>query len=228
LSDKPLILASRSPRRIALLRELGLPFEAVSSDADERAAQGDCPDVLAMDAARLKAEDVAGRFPDRLVLGADTVVYLDRQEPGECAADRPPANFTILGKPADPAEARAMLVALRNRRHGVVTGLCLIAPDRSVRTAAETTRVWMCDFSDGELDIYLASGEPLDKAGAYGIQGGAAALIEEIEGDYFNVVGLPLSLLVSLLRPWCAVDSLRIPPVPSQFARSSFTPPQNE
>jgi septum formation protein len=211
-----------------LLRELGLPFEAVSSNADERAAQGGRPDLLAMDAARLKAEEVAGRLPNRLVLGADTVVYLDRQEQGECTADRPPANFTILGKPADPTEARAMLVALRNLRHGVVTGLCLIAPDRSVRTAAETTRVRMRDFSGEELERYLASGEPLDKAGAYGIQGAAAALIREIEGDYFNVVGLPLRLLVSLLRPWRAVDSLRIPPVPSQFACSSFTPPKNE
>jgi len=206
ISDKPLILASRSPRRIALLRRLNLPFEVFPSEVEEQLEQGQRPDLLAMKAAQLKAENAAGRFPDRLVLGADTIVYLD---------DR------ILGKPSDRAEARAMLRALRNRWHGVVTGLCLIAPGRLVQTAVETTRVRMADFSEEDLDRYLATDEPLDKAGAYGIQGEAAQLIETISGDYFNVVGLPLQLFLSLLSRWAAVDQFTLPPVPERFAKSS-------
>jgi septum formation protein len=217
--DQPLILASRSPRRIALLRQLGLPFEVLPSKVDEGLAQGERPDLLAMNAARLKAEDVARRFPGRLVLGADTVVYLD--QPVQCegaACCAPTADFVLLGKPCDRAEARAMLRALRNRWHSVVTGLCLIGCGAPALTAAETTRVRMANFSDDELECYLATGEPLDKAGAYGIQGEAARLIEAIEGDYFNVVGLPLRLLLSLLNRWIAVDQLTIPPAPERFA----------
>jgi len=222
--DAPLILASRSPRRIALLRELGLPFEVFPSDVQEQLTPGERPDVLAMEAARLKAEDVARRFPDRLVLGADTVVYLDDRMQCGGAARCAPAGFVLLGKPADRTEARAMLRALRNRWHGVVTGLCLTVPGRVAETAVEATRVRMSDFSDEELERYLATDEPLDKAGAYGIQGEAARLIEAIDGDYYNVVGLPLRLFLAMLGHWVAADGLVIPPLPERFAKPADQP----
>jgi septum formation protein len=198
-----LILASRSPRRISLLRELGLSFEVCPSDVEEELARTDRPDLLAMDVARRKAEDVARRFPDRLVLGADTIV---------CLGDR------VLGKPAGRDEAREMLRSLRTRWHLVVTGLCLTGPDSPPWTAAETTRVRMSDFSDEELERYLATDEPMDKAGAYAIQGAAACFVEAIDGDYFNVVGLPLALLLRGLAPYVPVDGLVIPRPPARFA----------
>jgi len=200
-----LILASRSPRRIALLRELGLPFEVCPSDVEEELAHTDRPDRLAMNVARRKAEDVARRFPGRLVLGADTIVCL-----GEC----------VLGKPVNRDDAREMLRSLRARWHVVITGLCLVGAGSPPWTAAETTRVTMRDFSDEELERYVASDEPMDKAGAYAIQGEAARLIEAIDGDYFNVVGLPLALLARGLAQCISVDGLVIPSPPPRFADS--------
>jgi septum formation protein len=197
----PLILASGSPRRIALLTEMGIPFEVHPSAVEEPNA-GVCEQV-ALAAARLKAEEIASRFADRIVLGADTLVCL-----GEA----------ILGKPADPGEARRMLRALRNRWHVVATGLCLIAPGSKLWTGLETTRVKMADFADEELEEYVATGEPLDKAGGYAIQGEAARFVERVDGDYFNVVGLPLGLLVRGLSGFVDTTGLVIPATPDRFA----------
>jgi len=203
-ADKPLVLASRSPRRIALLNRLGLAFEVCPSEVDERAAEGEPPEVRAIAVARAKAQEVAQRFAERLVLGADTIV---------CLGDR------VLGKPSNRAEAGAMLRALRGRWHKVITGLCLIAPGHPVWTASDKTRVRMADFSDAELERYLATAEPLDKAGAYAIQGDAGRFVEAIDGDYYNVVGLPLALLLRGLARYVAVDCVTIPPPPERFAQ---------
>jgi len=202
LDNAPLILASRSPRRIELLRRIGLPFEVCPSDVDERAARGRRPDQKAVAAAQMKAQDIARDRPDRIVLGADTIV---------CLGDR------ILGKPGDAGEARAMLRALRGRWHTVVTGLCLVAPGRPPWTAAEHTRVRMADFSDADRDDYIATGEPFDKAGGYAIQGDAARLVASVDGDYYNVVGLPLDLLLTGLSLFLDVATFTVPPPPARF-----------
>jgi septum formation protein len=205
-TTKPLILASRSPRRIALLEQLGLEFEVVPSEVEEPSDEVQPAAFRAILAAQLKAEAVAGRFPDRLVLGADTIV---------CLGDR------VLGKPRSRAQAGRMLLTLRKRWHRVITGLCLMAPGGEQWTATETTRVRMGAFSSAELEHYLCTDEPLDKAGAYAIQGEAARWVEAIEGDYYNVVGLPLALLLRGLGRYRPVDSLAIPDPPERFAASS-------
>jgi len=203
-SSPKIVLASRSPRRIALLREIGLPFDVWPSDVVEDLTAAKPHDLLAIEAARLKAQDVARGFPDRIILGADTIVCLGAR---------------VLGKPRDRDAAREMLRSLRARWHVVVSGLCIVAPGGDAPwTAAESTRVRMRDFSDEELDRYLATDEPLDKAGAYAIQGQAARLVEAIDGDYFNVVGLPLSLLLRGLSRYLAVEGLAIPSPPAPFA----------
>ncbi len=199
----PLVLASRSPRRIELLRAIHLSFEVVPSAVEEHIIPGLSHEALAIETARQKAEDVARRFPNRIILGADTIVCLDD---------------TILGKPADADDARRMLRALRGREHRVITGLCIIAPRKPTWAAAEITRVRMTRFSDEALERYVASGEPMDKAGAYGIQGGAADFIAAIVGDYFNVVGLPLDLLIKGLSRFMPTAALRVPNPPARFA----------
>ncbi|MCX8038046.1 MAG: Maf family protein [Candidatus Sumerlaeia bacterium] len=206
----PLVLASRSPRRIELLRALGLNFDVVPSAVEEHIIPGLSHDELAIETARQKAEDVARQFPRRIVLGADTIVCLDD---------------AILGKPADPADARRILRTLRGREHRVITGLCIIGPDQPVWTAAEITRVRMHHFSDEALERYVAGGEPMDKAGAYGIQGGAADFIASLVGDYFNVVGLPLSLLLEGLSRFMPTEALHIPAAPPRFASSADNTP---
>ncbi|MBM3334800.1 septum formation protein Maf [Candidatus Sumerlaeota bacterium] len=202
MQSLPIILASRSPRRIALLHEIGLPFEVCPSNAEESNAQGDSPRAIAIHAAQLKADEVAQRQASRLVLGADTIV---------CLGER------VLGKPRDRSEARDMLRALRGRWHTVVTGLCLIAAGETPWTAAETTRVHISDFSDEEMERYIATDEPLDKAGAYAIQGSAVRFVEEIDGDYHNVVGLPLALLLRGLSRFISVEGITVPPPPDRF-----------
>ena len=179
----PLVLASASPRRRALLDRLGLTFRVEPTDADET-----WPDDLDVGAAAeaialRKAESVDA--PGALVLAADTVVVLG----GE-----------VLGKPRDPAHAAATLRRLSGRTHDVVTGIAL-ALDGRRHTAHERTAVTFGGLTDAEIDAYVATGSPLDKAGAYGIQDDAGALlVERIEGDYFNVVGLPIRRLYQTLR----------------------------
>ncbi|OTA41184.1 MAG: septum formation inhibitor Maf [Symbiobacterium thermophilum] len=178
-----LILASSSPRRQELLRQLGIPFVVEAPEVDEHAVHAGSPAELVERLALRKARAVAARHPGALVLGADTIVVVD----GE-----------ILGKPADRAEAEAMLRRLSGRAHQVLTGVALVR-DGEELVAHEETVVRFAPLSREQIQWYLDTGEPMDKAGAYGIQGRAAALIPSISGDYYNVVGLPLHRTVQML-----------------------------
>jgi len=179
----PLVLASASPRRVALLRQVGASFTVVDPGPDRDWPGSAEPRhgvrALALD----KARRVARARPRAMVVGADTIVVVRGQR---------------LGKPSHRDEARDMLRRLHGRRHEVWTGIALVCGGET-RTAAECTRVRFARMSPAEIDRYVATGEPLDKAGAYGIQGVGAAFVQEIEGDYFNVVGLPLARLRRLL-----------------------------
>jgi len=180
----PLVLASASPRRSQLLRELGWRFSVAPTrvaEPDPTPADGDNPGAYVERLARLKA---AACTQEGLIIAADTVVVLEGR---------------ILNKPRDEDDAWAMLCALRGRAHHVYTGVCLRLGEE-FWSEHETTRVTFGDVPDTFLRAYIQTGEPLDKAGAYGAQGKGALLIERIEGDYFNVVGLPLFRLARMLR----------------------------
>jgi nucleoside triphosphate pyrophosphatase len=178
-----LVLASQSPRRAEILRQAGIPFVVRVAPVDETARDGEKPEEYVQRLAEMKAA-AAQAGPDEVVLGADTTVVID----GE-----------MLGKPADDADARRMLELLSGRRHEVLTGICLRSGARCVRDWAATA-VWFAPLSAREIAGYVASGEPLDKAGAYAIQGLASKFIDRIEGCYFNVVGLPVALVYRRLR----------------------------
>lgn len=187
-----LILASASPRRLELLRRLGVPFEVVTSDVGEAWPSGPAPEG-AKALALAKARSVARRLAGAVVLGADTAVVLEGQ---------------VFGKPASPQEARRMLRALRGREHEVVTGVALVeAPAGRETATAVVTRVRMRAYSEAEIDTYVASGEPYDKAGAYAIQGAGGALVGAVDGCYTNVVGLPLTTTRRLLEEWGIIES---------------------
>ena len=177
----PIVLASSSPRRKQLLELLGLTFEVVPADIDEAWRNGEAPAVHAERLARGKAAAVAR--PEALVIGADTIVVIG----GE-----------ILGKPRDAAEGRAMLRRLSGRDHEVFTAVATAWRGKMV-SGTNRTAVHVRPLDDETIAAYVATGEPLDKAGAYGIQGYGAVLIERIEGDYFTVMGLGLGLFVDLL-----------------------------
>ncbi len=182
-----LILASASQRRAEILRAAGLHFAMLSSAVDEAPLPGEAPQDLVRRLAEAKADLVAARaVGPAIVIAADTIVVLDGR---------------ILGKPHSSDDARAMLEKLAGRTHAVLTGLALIRlPDAERRIVVETTLVTFGALEQADLTRYLASGEPFDKAGAYAIQGLAGRFIPRIEGCYFNVVGLPLARLCSLLR----------------------------
>ena len=177
----PVVLASASPRRRELLELLGLAFDVVPADADESWRNGESPAVHAERLARAKA--AAGAREGAVTVGADTIVVVD----GE-----------ILGKPADRDQAAAMLRRLGGREHVVVTAIAVAFEGRCA-SAAVSTRVWFRPLDEAAIRAYVATGEPMDKAGAYGIQGFGAVLVERIEGDYFTVMGLGLARLVDLL-----------------------------
>lgn len=180
-----LILASASPRREALLRQVGLEFEVAPSYAEERVPEGLPPRELAERLAMEKARLVAAQRTQGLVIGADTVVVLDGQ---------------ILGKPTGPEDAREMLRRLSGRKHQVTTGIAVVdAATGESRGDSVTTTVAFAPLSEQTIARYVSTGEPLDKAGAYAIQGHGALLIEGISGCYYNVVGLPLRRLAELL-----------------------------
>ena len=178
-----LVLASQSPRRADILRQAGISFVVRTAPVDETPLPGEGAEDYVQRLAEWKALAVAADA-DEIVLGADTTVRVG----GE-----------MLGKPADAADARRMIAALAGRSHEVITGICLRQGARMVRDFA-TTRVWFTPMSASEIEDYAASAEPLDKAGAYAIQGLASKFIERIEGCYFNVVGLPVALLYRHLR----------------------------
>lgn len=182
---EPLVLASASPRRAEILRTVGWPFEVAAASVDESLAAEESASAYVERLAHQKAEAVASSRLLGLVLGADTVVVVD---------DR------ILGKPRDEEDARRMLRLLRGRWHEVLTGVALARVEsRSVVVAHERTRVRFAAMSEAEIGWYVATGEPMDKAGAYAVQGQAALFIEAIEGDYWNIVGLPVRLVYKLV-----------------------------
>jgi len=183
-SDNMLVLASASPRRSELLRNAKIPFTVDPAHVPEVPRPQEAALAYAQRLARDKALAVFTRRPADAVLGADTVVVVDEH---------------LLEKPADPADAARMLRQLAGRSHEVITGICLVAPGFE-QTEAEVTRVWFSPLSDDEIAYYVTSGEPMDKAGAYGIQGIASRWIGRIEGCYFNVVGLPVERVYRLLR----------------------------
>jgi septum formation protein len=178
-----LVLASQSPRRAEILRQAGIPFTVRAASIDETPLAGEKPEDYVRRLAGMKALAVSGE-PDDVVLGADTTVVVD----GE-----------MLGKPADAADALRMLEKLSGRRHEVMTGICLKRRPEAILDWA-VTKVWFSSMTAREIADYIASGEPRDKAGAYAIQGLASKYIEKIEGCYFNVVGLPISLVYRYLR----------------------------
>lgn len=190
-----IVLASASPRRQELLRNAGIPFAVQPADIVETPLAGESPKACAERLAREKALAVFKIRPQDYVLGADTIVVVDD---------------AILGKPRDREDAVRMLRLLSGRTHAVITGVCLVeelasgqgagASKSKIRIASETTFVTMCEISDDEIRGYVATGEPMDKAGAYAIQGIASRWIQRIEGDYSNVVGLPVALVYAMLR----------------------------
>ena len=179
-----MVLASASPRRAELLRNAGIAFIVAPSDIPEVRQQGESPEQFVRRVAREKAIAVAKIYPGRVVLGADTDVIVDH---------------TVLGKPRDADDAKAMLRLLSGRTHLVMSAVTLVGPQAD-DTRVESTSVTFVDISDDEIASYVASGEPLDKAGAYAIQGIASRWIPRIEGCYFNVVGLPVPLVYRMLR----------------------------
>jgi septum formation protein len=216
-----LILASSSPRRQELLREIGIPFQVHAANINEDQTPGEPPIEYALRLAREKAEAISKQYPQSYVLGADTIVVVD----GE-----------VLGKPTDHADAARILRRLSGRSHEVTTAVSLIAPNivapnipspskaaapktltsetaapnlaapslvaqgTLAETRASTTKVYFREIAEAEIQQYVAGGEPMDKAGAYAIQGGASLWTDRIEGEFSNVVGLPLSLVTEMLK----------------------------
>lgn len=190
-----IILASNSPRRLMLLRQIGIEPIVVPSHVPEYVLEGESPEDAALRLAIEKAREVSRQFKEGLIIGADTVVVIDGEQ---------------LGKPKDINDARRMLGLLSGRTHTVVTGLAVIdARTSEVKTTVVRTRVRFKPLSDEDVDAYIATGDPMDKAGAYGIQGRAAAFIEGIDGCYSNVVGLPLSELMDILKAFTSSSSFR-------------------
>jgi septum formation protein len=187
-----IVLASGSPRRRQLLEMLGIPHTVDPADVPEREEPGELPETMAIRLARAKARAVLARHPDAAVLAADTVVAVDGR---------------LLGKPADTGDAERMLTTLAGRDHRVVTAVALALPDGRVLERHDVTRVWFRSLTPEQIRAYVATGDPLDKAGSYGVQSVGAVLIERVDGDFFGVMGLPVRLVVDLLAeagmPYC-------------------------
>lgn len=172
-----LILASASPRRNELLRLITEDFTVIPAMSEERADEALPPAERVEQLARQKAEEISGKYPEDIVIGADTTVFCDG---------------AALGKPKDAADAKRMLLMLSGREHSVITAVAFAQKGQTVRAFSEETKVEFYPLSDEEIDGYIKSGEPMDKAGAYGIQGKGALLVKGIAGDYYNVMGLPV------------------------------------
>jgi septum formation protein len=200
ISRQPLILASTSPRRKRFLENLGLVFDIQPAEVEEQPQAHELPEQFVLRIAAEKASTVALHSTNSWVLGADTIVVLDRK---------------ILGKPSDAHDAHQLLLKLAGREHEVLTGFCLVHIKKNYKkTRSVTTRVKFADFSEEIAAAYVASGEPLDKAGAYGIQGIGGFLVEEIHGSYTNVVGLPLAEVIGellkcdVISPGCTENTM--------------------
>jgi septum formation protein len=184
-SPIPVILASQSPRRRELLALIGIPHEVRPANVDETVLPGEMPVPHCERLARLKADTLAGLAPHAIVIGSDTIVVIDGN---------------ILGKPRDRADAGDMLRRLSGRTHTVFTAVA-VSYRGETRSGVEVVEVTFRPLEDHTIESYIATGEPLDKAGAYGIQGFGATLVERVDGDYFAVMGLPLGRMVELLKP---------------------------
>ena len=192
-----IILASQSPRRRELLALVGIPHEVRPADLDETVWPGEIPEAHAERLARSKAEAIAAREPGAVVIGADTIVVLDGD---------------ILGKPNDEADAAATLRRLSGRTHTVHTAVA-VARDGHTVSGVESVEVTFRPLTDTQIETYIATGEPMDKAGAYGIQGYGAVIVERVHGDYFAVMGLALGRLVALLERVGVAYRFGAPPV---------------
>lgn len=192
---KKIILGSKSPRRISLLKEIGLDFEIAVSGVDERSIKYNTPQELAIKAAFLKAEEVASRFKDGIVISADTIVCIDDK---------------IIGKPKSKDQAREMLKSLSGKKHVVITGLAVSEIGGGCQLDCVKTDVYIKELSDQQIEDYINTDEPYDKAGAYAIQGDAGRFVDHIDGCYHNVVGLPLLRLKKMLSGLIDVNVLKI------------------
>ena len=179
-----IVLASASPRRAELLRAAGIDFEVQPADVDEAITTGESPNEYVSRLAEAKARLVYERDVRRIVLAADTAVVVDAH---------------ILGKPLDDSDASRMLRMLSGRAHEVLTAVSVFHPGQIVDTRVEATTVEFAPLSDADIDWYVSSGEPMDKAGAYAVQGLASRFVTRIEGSYSNVVGLPVALVYQML-----------------------------
>ncbi len=179
-----MILASKSPRRIELMTLAGFDFKSVPATGEENIPDGTLPCDAVLMLSRQKAQEIAEKYPDDTVIGADTVVALDNE---------------IMGKPKNEQDAFDMLKKLSGKTHSVLTGVCVISPDKHIHFY-EKTEVEFYPLGDDEIWQYIASGEPMDKAGAYGIQEKGAMFVKRINGDFYNVVGLPVARLARELK----------------------------
>ena len=179
-----IVLASGSPRRAEILKSVGWEFTKDVPDIDESELPGETPEAYVQRLAKIKGKTVAARHSSELVLAADTTVVIDG---------------AIIGKPVDLMDARRMLKLLSGRRHDVLTGVAVVK-NGTVQVAMQRTRVKFAELTDAEINFLAEMGDPLDKAGAYAVQAQAALFIERIEGDYWNVVGLPINLVYELVK----------------------------
>lgn len=180
-----MILASQSPRRKELLGFITSDFRVIPAVGEEKAPEGASPEETVLALSRQKAEEIFGNYKGEIIIAADTIVSID----GE-----------ILGKPRDEQHAFEMLRKLSGRVHSVFTGVCVIFEDGGIKNFAEETKVEFYELSDAEINAYIATGDPMDKAGAYGIQEKGAANVKGIVGDFYNVMGLPVGRLARILR----------------------------
>src|SRR5688572_1903168 len=185
-----LILASASPRRADLLRAAGIEFDVHPAHVDERVLPDEAADAYVRRVSEAKAEVIGQRFPRAIVLAADTTVVADRH---------------ILGKPIDVEDARRMLHLLSGRAHEVLTAVTVRGPDTPLDIRTDSTTVEFARLTDEEIDWYVSSGEPMDKAGGYAIQGLASRFVTRIAGSYSNVVGLPVAMLHDMLKPYASL-----------------------
>jgi len=183
-APKNLILASGSPRRAEILTFVGWEFTKQVPDIDETEMNGEAPDDYVLRLAKKKAELIAGKNPGSIILGADTTVVIDNR---------------IIGKPTSHDDARKMIELLSGREHEVLTGVAIVNDGRTIG-GLQRTRVKFAEMDEDEIEFLVAFGEPLDKAGGYAVQAQAALFIEYIDGDYWNVVGLPINLVYRLMK----------------------------